>query len=361
MESNINNMENNNQESVLLGMSGGVDSSVSALLLKEAGYKVVGLTMSLWDGGACCNLDSMLDAKKICNKINIEHYTLDFKSEFKDKVIDDFICEYKKCRTPNPCIRCNRYLKFGTMYEKAKEMGIDKIATGHYAKVEYSEKYKRNVLKKARNLAKDQSYVLYVIPKEMLDKVIFPLGDYESKDEIRKIAKENGFMVANKPDSEDICFIPDGDYKKFLEENSDIKPKEGNIVDVNGKVLGKHTGLYKYTIGQRKGLGISNPVPLFVIGYNIEKNELIVGEEDKLYQEEMLVRDINLQAVDWVEGEMKVSVKTRYSHKEASATITMQDENTIKVKFDEKQPRITSGQSAVFYDGDIVIGGGIIC
>lgn len=355
--------ENNivDKRKVLLGMSGGVDSSVSALLLKEEGYEVVGLTMSLWDGGACCNLDSMLDAKRICNKINVEHYTLDFKNEFKNKVIDNFICEYKECRTPNPCIRCNKYLKFGAMYEKAKEMGIEKIATGHYAKVEYSEKYERNVLKKARNVAKDQSYVLYVIPKEILDNVIFPLGEYESKDEIRKIAKENGFTVATKPDSEDICFIPDGNYKRFLEENSDIKPREGNIVDINGKILGKHTGLYKYTIGQRKGLGISNSVPLFVIGYNIGKNELIVGEEDKLYRNEMKVKNINLLAVDKIEKDMEVLVKTRYSHKEVPATITMEDENTIIVKFHEKQPRITSGQSAVFYDGDIVIGGGIIC
>lgn len=356
-------MEQNKNEKrkILLGMSGGVDSSVSALLLKEKGYDVVGLTMSLWDGGACCNLDSMLDAKKICNKIGIQHYTLNFKEEFKDKVIDNFICEYKNCRTPNPCIRCNKYLKFGEMYKKVEELGIEYIATGHYAKIEYSEKYNRNVLKKAKNIAKDQSYVLYVIPREMLDKVVFPLGDYESKDEIRKIAKENGFLVANKPDSEDICFIPDGDYKKFLEENSDIKSKEGNIVDLNGNILGKHTGLFKYTIGQRKGLGISNPVPLFVIGYNTEKNELIVGEEDKLYKTEMYVKEFNLLAIDEIKEPMKVNVKTRYSHKEAEATIEMFKEDIIKVTFEEKQPRITSGQSAVFYDGDIVVGGGIIC
>lgn len=356
-------MEQNKNEKrkILLGMSGGVDSSVSALLLKEQGYDVVGLIMSLWDGGACCNLDSMLDAKKICNKIGIQHYTLDFKEKFKDKVIDNFICEYKNCRTPNPCIRCNKYLKFGEMYKKAEELGIEYIATGHYAKIEYSEKYNRNVLKKAKNIAKDQSYVLYVIPREMLDKVVFPLGDYESKDEIRKIAKENEFLVANKPDSEDICFIPDGDYKKFLEENSDIKSKEGNIVDQNGNILGKHTGLFKYTIGQRKGLGISNPVPLFVIGYNTEKNELIVGEEDKLYKTEMYVKDINLQAIDEIKEPMKVNVKTRYSHKESEATIEKFKEDIIRVTFKDKQPRITSGQSAVFYDDDIVVGGGIIC
>lgn len=350
---------------VLLGMSGGVDSSVSALLLENMEYDVVGITMKLWEGedsvqSACCSLDAASDAKRVCDKIGIPHYTLNFKDEFKDKVINNFICEYKNCRTPNPCIQCNKYLKFGEMYNKAKELEIEYIATGHYAKIEYSEKYKRNVLKKAKNLQKDQSYVLYTIPKELLDKVIFPLGDYESKEEIRQIARENNLLVANKPDSEDICFIPDGDYKKFLQENSDIKEKEGNIVNKEGKILGKHTGLYKYTIGQRKGLGISNPVPLFVIGFNINKNELIVGEEKELYRKEMYVKDINLLAIDKLDGKMHVLVKTRYSHKEAPATIEMASDNEIKVVFDEPQPRITSGQSAVFYDEDIVIGGGII-
>lgn len=350
----------NEKPRVLLGMSGGVDSSVSALLLKEAGYDVTGMTMSLCEGSACCNLNSMLDAKEVCKKVGIEHYILDYKDEFKAKVIDDFINEYKNCRTPNPCIQCNKHLKFGEMYKKAQEMGIEYISTGHYARVEYSEKYGRAVLKKAKNLAKDQSYVLYVIPKELLDKVIFPLGDYESKDQIREIAKEHGFVVASKPDSEDICFIPNGNYKRYLEENSDIKEKEGNIVNLEGKVLGKHTGLYKYTIGQRKGLGISNAVPLFVIGYNAKNNELIVGEEDKLYKNEMLVKKINLLAVDRIDKPMEVAVKTRYSQKEAEATIEMIDNDTVKVTFKEPQARITPGQSAVFYDEDTVIGGGII-
>lgn len=351
---------------VLLGMSGGVDSSVSALLLKNEGYDVIGVTMKLWEGedsaqSTCCNLEAVSDAKRVCDKIGIPHYTLNFTQEFEDKVINNFICEYENCRTPNPCIQCNKYLKFKQMYNKAKELEIDYISTGHYAKIEYSKKYNRNVLKKATNLKKDQSYVLYIMPKELLNKVIFPLGNFESKDQIRQIARDNGLLVANKPDSEDICFIPDGDYKKFLEKNSDIKPKEGNIVDLKGRVLGKHTGLYKYTIGQRKGLGISNAVPLFVIGYDTAKNELIVGEEDKLYKKEMYVKDVNLLAIDKIETKLKVAVKTRYSHKEALATIQeMPNQNTIKVVFDEPQPRITAGQSAVFYDDDIVIGGGII-
>lgn len=346
-------------EKVLLGMSGGVDSSVSAILLKEAGYEVYGVTMQLFEGG-CCNLDSYLDAKLVCKQIGIEHYILDYRKEFKKSVIDDFICEYSNCRTPNPCIECNKYLKFGAMYEKAKELGIDYIATGHYAKIEYSEEYGKNVLRKSKNTAKDQSYVLYNIPKELLDKVIFPLGDFESKAEIREIAKKHNLKVASKPDSEDICFIPDGNYKKFLEENSGLKPKEGNIVNRNGEVLGKHRGLYNYTIGQRKGLGISYKTPLFVLGFDISKNEVIVGEEHELYQKEALVDNINLLLVDELTEPMEVKVKTRYSTKEADATIEKVDDECIKVIFDKPQARITPGQSAVFYSGDIILGGGKI-
>lgn len=201
---------------VLLGMSGGVDSSVAAILLQEQGYEVYGVTLKLWEGqeeSTCCNLESTLEAKRICDKLNIPHYTINAKELFQKHVIDDFICQYKNCRTPNPCIECNKYLKFGYMYQKAKELGIEYIATGHYAKIEYSEEYGRYVIKKADNIAKDQSYVLYNIPKEVVGKVIFPLANMESKEEIRQIAREHGLEVANKPDSEDICFIPDGDYK----------------------------------------------------------------------------------------------------------------------------------------------------
>ena len=344
---------------VLLGMSGGVDSSVSALLLKNKGYDVIGATMELFAGSSCCNIETYIDAKNVCKQIGVPHFTINYKEEFRKYVIEDFINCYKNCKTPNPCIECNKYMKFGYMWEKAKEFGCEFIATGHYAKTEYSEKYGRWVLKKSNAGRKDQSYVLWNIPKELIDHVLFPLADFESKEKIREIASQNNLRVANKPDSEDICFVPDGNYKKFLENNSEIKPKEGNIVTLDGKVLGKHTGLYNYTIGQRKGLGIAYKVPLFVIGFKRAKNEVIVGEEKDLYKKEITVRDINLLLLDEIKDWLEVNVKTRYSSKEAKAKI-IKNGDEIKVIFDEPQRAITPGQSAVFYVDDIVLGGGKI-
>ncbi len=349
-------MEN---KKVLLGMSGGVDSSVSALLLKKEGYEVIGATLELFEGSSCCNINTYLDAKNVCNSLGIPHFTFDYKNDFKKYVINDFINCYANCKTPNPCIECNKYMKFGVMYEKAKEMDCYYIATGHYAKTEYSEKYNRWVLKKSNAGKKDQSYVLWNIPKYLIEHVIFPLGDFESKDEIRKIAREENLKVANKPDSEDICFIPNGNYKAFLETNSDIKPKAGDIVNSNGEILGKHNGLYNYTIGQRKGLGIAYKVPLFVIGFNEKKNEVIVGEEAELYKKEIIVNNINLLLFDEITTPITVDVKTRYSAKSAKAIISQNGDN-IKVVFEEPQRAITPGQSAVFYIDDVVLGGGKI-
>lgn len=348
----------------LIGMSGGVDSSVGAIILKEQGYDVYGVTMKLWESddqnveSACCSYSASMDAKKVCDFLDIPHYTIDFKEQFETCVIRNFIDEYSNSRTPNPCIECNKHLKFGAMYNLAKSLGIDYIATGHYAKIEYSDKYKRYVLKKSDNINKDQSYVLYNIPLNLLEHILFPLGSFNSKDEIREIAKKNNLTVASKPDSQDICFIPDGNYKNFLEKNSDLKEKIGNVI-FNSEVIGKHNGLYKYTIGQRKGLGISHEKPLYVIGFNNDKNELIVGEENDLYIKSFKVKNYNLLLVDEITEPIKVTVKTRYKSLEYPATISMED-NFIKVEYDQEQKGVTPGQSAVFYVDDIVLGGGII-
>ena len=247
------------------------------------------------------------------------------------------------------------------MFKKAKELGCDYIATGHYAKIEYSDIYNQYVLKKSNAVGKDQSYVLYNLPREMIGNVLFPLGNFTSKEEIRKIAREHNLKIADKPDSEDICFIPDGNYKKFLEENSDLKENPGNIVNTNGEILGKHNGLYNYTIGQRKGLGISYKEPLFVIGFNKEKNEVIVGTNLDTYKKEMYVNNLNWLLDYNFEEKKEVGVKTRYSIKESKAIIEQIDNKKVKVIFNEPAQRITPGQSAVFYIDDIVLGGGIIC
>jgi len=336
---------------VLVGISGGVDSSVSALLLKKEGYEVIGTTMKLID-------TDTTSSKETCDKLGIKYIELDCKELFKKCVINYFIDEYKNAHTPNPCIECNKKLKFGYMYKYAKGNNIDYIATGHYAKVEYSDIYKRYVLKKADNKEKDQSYFLYVIDKEILPKLLFPLANFNNKQEIREIAKQNNLSVYSKSDSQDICFIEAGNYKKYLEENSDIESKIGNVI-FNGKVIGTHSGLYKYTIGQRKGLGISHETPLYVIGFNKDKNELIVGEQDDLYVNSFEVINYNLLAIDDIESSLKVNVKTRYKSLEYPAIIK-KEENKIIVNLENPIKGVTKGQSAVFYIDDVVIGGGII-
>ena len=347
------------KEKVLLGMSGGVDSSVSAILLKKAGYEVIGCTMNLLDEP---NEESIKDAKKVCEKLGIEHHVFDYKKEFRCHVIDTFISEYENARTPNPCVECNQYLKFGIFYDRAKELGCKYIATGHYAKKEYSEKYKQYVLRKSNEEKKDQTYFLYTIPREKVEYILFPLQDNVSKDDTRALAEEYGLEIASKKDSQEICFIKDDDYQRFLKEHMQKQPQKGKIVLTTGEVLGSHDGLINYTIGQRKGLGISYKEPLYVVKLDMKNNQVIVGTEKELYSNQLEAMNVNwiVGVENRLEEGLECFAKIRYRAKEAKAKVVKEDE-AIKVVFQEPQRAITQGQSVVFYDEDgIVLGGGKI-
>lgn len=331
---------------VLIGMSGGVDSSVAAYLLKKEGYEVVGLTMSLFPKE---NDTSIIDAKQVCQKLNIEHYIVDYTKEFSNKVIKNFIENYQNAKTPNPCIECNKYFKFGLMWQKAQELNCDYIATGHYAAI------KDNKICRIDS-PKDQSYFLYKIDKSILPHILFPLSNYLNKDEIRKIAEDNNLTNYNKKDSQDICFIPHNDYTSFLEQNLDNLPNKGDFI-YHGKVIGQHKGLIYYTIGQRKGLGISYLHPLYVISLNKENNQVILGDEEELYTKIVNITDINI-LVDKLPS--KAQAKIRYKSKLTSCNIEIIDNNNLRIIFDEPVKSVTPGQSLVLYDNDIVLGGGII-
>lgn len=355
---------------VVLGLSGGVDSAVAAYLLKEQGYEVIGVFMRNWDSqlnndilgnptndnDICPQEQDYNDAKAVAKHLGIEIRRVDFIKEYWDKVFTYFIDEYTKGRTPNPDILCNKHIKFKAFLEYAEELNADYIATGHYARVEH-HKGKDSVMLKGIDQNKDQTYFLCQLNQKQLQASLFPLGNI-TKQEVRKIAEDLNLPVAHKKDSTGICFIGERDFKQFLQNY--IPAKSGKMVDIQtGKVIGDHIGIMYYTIGQRKGLGISNKVPLFVVGFNYEKNEVIVGEQKDLYKKEIEVEDINLLLVDKIEDWIDVDVKTRYSMLQTKAKI-VQDENRIKIKFEEPNRAPTPGQSAVFYLGDIVLGGGKI-
>ncbi len=345
-------------EKVAIGMSGGVDSSVAAALLLRQGYDVIGITMLLGDNDE----GNVEDAKKVCDKLGIKHHTADFRREFQKCVIDYFVDEYQNGRTPNPCIVCNRFLKFDAMQTFAKSLGTDLIATGHYAKIEYNETTHRYSLKQAESSEKDQTYVLYSLTQEQLSKTLMPLGCVASKAETRKIAEELGFDTANKSDSMEICFIPDKDYASFIEKHSGKKGKSGDFVDAEGNVLGTHSGIINYTIGQRKGLGITFGKPMFVTKIDAEKNQVVLGEKGTEFSQELTASKLNFMPFDRLECEIEVLAKVRYSAKPALAKVSPVGDDKAKVVFDAPQRAVTPGQAVVFYNKDdmSVIGGGII-
>ena len=344
----------------LIAMSGGVDSSVAALLMSDC--ERVGCTMRLFDKEdddnerSCCSLKEVEDARAVCYRLGIPYYVFNFTDDFESKIIGKFIDSYRRGMTPNPCIDCNRYMKFDKLAVRAKELGCDYVVTGHYARVE--EENGKYLLKKALDPSKDQSYVLYNLTQDQLAHIRFPLGEL-TKDEVRRIAEENGFVNAHKPDSQDICFVPDGDYAGFIERRCG-KMSAGDFLTSDGEVLGQHKGIAHYTIGQRKHLGISVGKPIYVVRIDPDNNTVVLGEESELFATVAVVKDFN-----WISGEapaepVRCMAKTRYRHKEQPAVAHVNDDGSVTVVFDEPVRAITPGQSCVLYDGDVVLGGGVI-
>lgn len=349
----------------LIAMSGGVDSSVAAYLTQSQGFECVGCTMKLYqneDAGVsknhtCCSLDDVEDARSVARKLKMPYYVFNFSDDFKEKIINKFVDSYLHGRTPNPCIDCNRYMKFDKLFERAEILGCNYIVTGHYARIECENG--KFVLKKALDSSKDQSYVLYSLTQKQLAHILFPLGEYR-KDGVRVLAKEQGFVNFDKHDSQDICFVPDGNYAKVIELHSGEKIRQGNFIDTNGNILGTHKGIIHYTIGQRKGLGLALPEPHFVCAINVEDNSVVLGKADNLLSRELLANDFN-----WISGnapkvEIRCKAKIRYGQMEQSALARVLENGIVQVAFDEPQRAVTPGQAVVLYDGDIVLGGGVI-
>lgn len=354
---------------VMVGMSGGVDSSVAALLLRDQGYEVMGVTLKLFsdediseaqkEGKTCCALSDVMDAKSVARRLGFDHLVFNFKDNFREHVMKQFADSYLCGRTPNPCIECNRHVKFDKMLRRALELEYDYIATGHYAVNEFDEAMGRYLLKRPADRSKDQTYVLYALTQEQLAHTIFPLGSLE-KTQVREIAEKAGLVNSNKPDSQDICFVPDGDYAAFIRRFTGCESPCGSFVDMEGKVLGEHKGIINYTVGQRKHLGISLGKPAYVVRKDLELNTVTLGDETDLYTKSLIADDFNLISVPELTESMRVTAKTRYSQKEQPAVVSYLGDGRYMVEFDEPQRAVTSGQAVVLYDGDVVVGGGTI-
>ena len=355
------------ENKVLIAMSGGVDSSVAAALLNFKGYECAGATMKLYSNEdicmdlqkTCCSADDVFDARSVAARLNIPFYVFNFKEDFGKEVIERFIHAYECGMTPNPCIDCNRYMKFEKLYNKAMLLGYDYVATGHYARVEYDEGKGRYLLKKGFDASKDQSYVLYSLTQEQLSHTLFPLGEF-TKAQIREMAEKHGFINANKRDSQDICFVPDGNYAGFIRQYTGKDYPEGNFVTKDGKILGKHKGIIHYTIGQRKGLSLSLKEPAYVCEKKMDTNEVVLGKNEDLFSSRLTADNFNWISVDSPKESIRVTAKTRYSHKEQPAMAHALSSGRVEVIFDEPVRAITQGQAVVLYDGDTVVGGGTI-
>lgn len=357
---------NNKKKKVVVGMSGGVDSSVAAYLLKEQGYDVIGVTMQIWqdepdynpsEEGGCCGLSAVDDARRVAGMLDIPYYVMNFRHEFNEKVIKYFIEEYQSGRTPNPCIACNRYVKWESLLKRSLEIGADYIATGHYARIEQLENGRYSI-KNSVTAAKDQTYALYNLTQEHLSKTLMPVGDY-TKDEIRGIAKKIGLNVANKPDSMDICFVPDNDYAGFINRHSEKKILPGNFVDTKGNVIGKHLGITKYTVGQRKGLNLSMGHPVFVTEIRPDTNEVVIGENSDIMKKTVIAGNVNFMSEEKVNTEKTYVAKIRYNHKGSPCHVCYENKELICI-FDEPVRACTPGQALVVYDGSYVAFGGTI-
>lgn len=355
------------KKKVVVGMSGGVDSSVAAWLLKEEGYDVIGVTMQIWqdedeaaqqENGGCCGLQAVEDARRVAQKLDIPYYVMNFKDEFREKVIHCFAKEYLCGRTPNPCIACNRYVKWEALLRRSLAIGADYIATGHYARIRALPNGRYTICRSVTS-EKDQTYALYSLTQEQLAHTLMPVGAH-TKEEIRRMAEQLGLAVADKPDSQEICFVPDGDYASFIASYTGETPPAGNFVTKDGRVLGRHEGISHYTVGQRRGLGLPMGHRVFVTEIRPETNEVVVGENEDLFQRRVFAEDLNFMSEPGIEGERRVTAKIRYNHKGAPAVIRMAEKGRVECLFDEPQRAAAPGQALVFYDGENVLGGGTI-